>query len=115
MNSFKVSAARETDLIKYYTSLYRTYMSPTNYVESDGSYLGKDEIVHFIEPGRGYYSDLSLWDTYRSQNPWLDFIRPDVGGDIVHSLVLMYQQGKGLSRWPIANVFTGMSLVATPR
>jgi len=56
-----VESSNEIDLIKFYTSLYRTYMSPTNYAEIDGSYLGKDDLVHTIEPGRQYYSDLSLW------------------------------------------------------
>ena len=82
-----------------YTAYYRTLMSPTIYSEWDGSYLGMDERVHYVNPGENYYSDMSLWDTFRTQNPWLVLVRPDVARDIVHSLVLMIEQGVNLPRW----------------
>ena len=82
-----------------YTSFYRTLMSPTVYSEADGSYLGMDEQVHFVAPGENYYSDMSLWDTFRTQNPWLVLIRPDVARDVAHSLFLMIEQGGNLPRW----------------
>ena len=93
------AAPRASDLTKLYTALYRTFMSPTVFSESDGSYLGMDELVHRVEAGHRYYSDLSLWDTYRTQNPWLVLVRPDVALDIARSIVLMVEQGGDLPRW----------------
>lgn len=103
----QLSASREKDLIKFYTGIYRTFMSPTNYAESDGSYIGMDELTHVVESGRGYFSDLSLWDTYRTQMPWLHLVASDVGADVSQSLVLQWQHANVLSRWPIASVITG--------
>ena len=108
LSMIEVNTARSIDAIKMYTSLYRTFMSPTIYNEADGSYLGVDELVHYVQPGENYYSDMSLWDTYRTQNPWLVFARPDVARDVAHSLVLMVEQGTNLPRWCGAESGTGV-------
>ena len=106
---FQVASSRDVDVVKMYTSFYRTLMSPTVYSEADGSYLGMDEQVHFVAPGEKYYSDMSLWDTFRTQNPWLVLTRPDVARDVAHSLVLMIEQGVNLPRW-YAGVRTGRAV-----
>ncbi len=43
--------------------------------------------------GQQYYSDMSIWDIFRTQFPWLTFFVPTVARDVVRSLVLMYKQG----------------------
>ena len=86
-----------------YTSLYRTLMSPTIYNEWDGAYMGMDDVVHYVTPGENYFSDMSLWDSYRTQHPWLVLIRPDVARDVVRSLVLMIQQFGSLPRWCVSD------------
>ena len=103
----RVETPDEAEKTKFYTALYRTYMSPTIYSEADGSYLGMDNQVHQIDAGHAYYSDLSLWDTFRTQNPWLTLAAPDVALDVVRSMILMYKEGGDFSRWPLANVYTG--------
>ena len=49
------------------------------------------------------FSDLSLWDTHRTQTSLLSLLQPSVALDIVQSLVDMYKEGGALPRWPIAN------------
>ncbi len=39
--------------------------------------------------------------------PLLNLLMPDVGRDIVRTLVNMYKDGGDLPRWPIANVYSG--------
>ena len=59
--------------VKVYSALYRTFMSPTIYSESDGAYLGFDDQVHYassVGPQFNFVSDLSLWDIHRTQYPW---------------------------------------------
>ena len=82
-----------------YTTLYLTMISPTRYDEADGRYLGMDDLPHAVPAGQGYYSDLSLWDTYRTQNPWLVLVQPTVALDVARSMVLMIEQGRSLPRW----------------
>ena len=93
------AAPRASDLTKLYTAVYRTYMSPTIFSEWDGTYIGMDNALHQVEPGHQYYSDLSLWDTYRTQNPWLVLVRPEVALDIARSIGLMVEHGGDLPRW----------------
>jgi putative alpha-1,2-mannosidase len=64
--------------VKIYSAMYRTFMSPTVYSESDGQYLGADFKVYTVDKGAAFVSDLSLWDIYRTQAPWLVLMQPDV-------------------------------------
>ena len=75
--------------------------------QTGGAYIGFDGAVHTTPPGQTFYSDMSLWDTHRSQNPLLVLLRPDVARDIAASLVLMADQGGALPRWPLAHGYTG--------
>jgi putative alpha-1,2-mannosidase len=120
-----------TDLVVFYTSLYHLYCAPTTYSESDGTYLGFDGLVHQVwnatsmptshnlprkpdtvtaaaaSPVRGrFLSDLSCWDIFRTQTPWLAVAAPDVLADMTKSLAAMTNQGGHLPRWPFANVFS---------
>ena len=53
-----------------------------------------DGNVHTLPPTQdNYYSDLSIWDIYRTEFPLLTFLAPSVARDIISSLVLMFQQG----------------------
>lgn len=36
-----------------------------------------------------YYTDMSIWDTHRSEFPWLTLTQPPVMADIMNSLLLM--------------------------
>lgn len=74
-------------------------MSPTIYSETDGRYLGMDEAIHTVPAGQLYYSDMSLWDTYRTQHPWLVIAQPAVAADLARSLTTMYLEGGSMPRW----------------
>ncbi len=62
-----------------------------------------------------YYTDMSIWDVHRTEFPWLTLYKPDVMTDIVklnfqvelinRSLLLMFDEGGDLPRWPLANGF----------
>eukprot|EP01125_Pyxidicula_operculata_P000675 TRINITY_DN10657_c0_g1_i1.p1 TRINITY_DN10657_c0_g1~~TRINITY_DN10657_c0_g1_i1.p1 ORF type:complete len:753 (+),score=147.90 TRINITY_DN10657_c0_g1_i1:14-2272(+) len=95
------------DNVKFYTALYRTMSSPTQYNEAGGFYKGFDNSIHKTPAGQNYYTDMSIWDVHRTQFPWLTMILPDVMRDIVSSLVDMYNQGGDLPRWPFCNGYTG--------
>ena len=105
------SIAEKDNITAFYTAVYHTYVSPTTFSESGGVYLGFDNQVHSLTensnyPMNAYYTDLSIWDTFRSQFPWLSISRPTEMGDIAQSLVAMFEQGGDLPRWPMANGYT---------
>jgi len=72
-------------------------LAPTNYTEVGGIYLGFDNQTHEVEinPSTGqnytYMSDLSIWDTFRTQFPLLGIITPTIIQDVAWSLLKMYE------------------------
>ena len=98
-----------SDLAVFYTMLYLSLCAPSTYSDADGRYLGFDFAVHPADaPGSAFLSDLSLWDTYRAQAPLLALLAPRTLADTAGSLLSMTAQGgKGMPRWPFANLYTG--------
>jgi putative alpha-1,2-mannosidase len=56
--------------------------------------------------GRTTYSDFSMWDIYRAQMPLLNIIDPQRVGDMMQSLVTMYEQGGWMPIFPCWNSYT---------
>jgi len=104
-------------LVQFYTFLYHSFLAPTSYVEAKNLYLGFDGLVHEWTfnhsisgrreaPKSHYMSDMSLWDTHRTQHPLLSLFAPHTTLDISRSLMTMYEQGGDIPRWPLANIYT---------
>jgi predicted alpha-1,2-mannosidase len=106
----------EIDNIKdktiFYTALYRSFQMPTLFQDVNGDYFGFDKTVHKAE-GFNYYTDLSLWDTFRTLHPLYILIAPKEQRDMLVSLVTMKEQGGYLPRWPSGNGYTG-SMLGSP-
>lgn len=90
----------------FYSALYRTLLTPTVFTEASGQYRGFDGQVHDAG-ARTYYSDFSLWDTYRTVHPLFNLIQRDRHADMLESLVLMAEQGGDLPKWPLGIGYTG--------
>lgn len=86
------------------TALYHALLMPTTFDDVDGRYRGFDDRVHQVQPGHHHYTDLSLWDTYRTQTPLLTLIAPRVAHDLGVSLLADTAQNGGvIPRWVRAN------------
>lgn len=101
-----VSADDTRDLEKFYSSLYAIWRMPTRWQGADGRFVSLDKQV-YEDPGHAYYTDLSLWDTYRTLHPLYDLIDPELSRDVLRSLVIMGDAGGGIPRWPAATSYTG--------
>jgi len=102
----------EKQKIIFYTALYRSFQMPTLYQDVNGEYTGFDKKVHKAE-GFNYYTDLSLWDTFRTLHPLYNLIARKEQRDMIVSLVKMKEQGGWLPRWPSGNGYTG-SMLGSP-
>ena len=104
----------DNDKVKtiFYTALYRSFQMPTLFQDVNGDYFGFDKKVHKAE-GFNYYTDLSLWDTFRTLHPLYMLIAPKEQRDMLVSLVKMKEQGGFLPRWPSGNGYTG-SMLGSP-
>jgi predicted alpha-1,2-mannosidase len=96
----------------YYTALYRALNMPTEFNDVDGRYIGFDKQIHQADDFR-YYTDMSLWDTFRTTHPLYTLILPGHQRDMVRSLVEMARQGGFLPRWPSGSGYTN-SMFGTP-
>jgi predicted alpha-1,2-mannosidase len=67
--------ADQTTRINLYTALYHTLLAPTLSMDTDGSYRGPDNAVH-IARGFNFVSSLSLWDTFRAEQPLMTILEP---------------------------------------
>lgn len=90
----------------FYSALYRSLQMPTLFNDANGDYMGFDKQVHKAE-GFKYYTDLSLWDTFRTVHPLFTLIVPDEQRNMMVSLVKMCEQGGVLPRWPSGYGYTG--------
>lgn len=115
--------------VMLHSASYRSMMSPTVYSENgtSGSYLGFDKTIHNfkdefdLEPNEftptvlaegdygfgtyssSYFSDLSLWDTFRTQHPWLLLTQPDVAVGVARSMLQISIQQGAFPRWTLAS------------
>ncbi|NLH50034.1 MAG: glycoside hydrolase family 92 protein [Myxococcales bacterium] len=96
----------------FYTALYHTHMMPSDFTEANNRYFGYDGQTH-DSGSRRYYTEMSLWDTYRTYHPFLDLLDPVRAADLLQSLTDMYVQGGTVPRWAGAVRDTG-SMIETP-
>jgi predicted alpha-1,2-mannosidase len=91
LGKIAVTANSEGDLINFYTALYHTFLSPTVYMDVDGSYKGVDQNVH---QARGFtnYTTFSLWDTYRALHPFFNIVQPRRNREMILSMLAHYDQ-----------------------
>lgn len=97
----------------FYTALYHSFLMPSLFSDADGRYAGFDHRIHTISPDHAVYTNISGWDIYRSQIPLLAMLQPARLQDIAQSVVLMYQQGGWIDRWPQINLYTN-DMIGSP-
>lgn len=112
LNKIVVSGGSEEDKKKFYTAIYHTMMMPTIFTDVNGLYVGFDKQVHKAE-NFTYYTDMSMWDTFRTVHPLFVLIEPQKQNDFIVSMIKMCEQGKYIPKWPAATGDTGC-MTGTP-
>ena len=74
----------------FYSALYHTMVAPTLLSDVDGQFRGPDRQVHQAK-GYDFYSEFSLWDTFRAENPLLTLTQPRRVNDFVSSMLAHFQ------------------------
>jgi predicted alpha-1,2-mannosidase len=96
----------------FLSALYRSFQMPTVFTDVNGEYFGFDKAVHLAEDF-DYYTDLSLWDTFRTLHPLYNLVARREQGHMMRSLEEMGRAGGYLPRWPSGNGYTN-SMLGTP-
>ena len=108
LGKIEVEGGSDEDKGKFYGSLYRASLLPRVVSDVDGSYVsfaGTGEILK-MEPGRDYYDDYSMWDTYRAEHPLITILDPKRSADMMYSLVLKAKQGGWMPIFPCWGSYT---------
>lgn len=103
LNKIKIKGGTKEQRKIFYTSLYRTCLSPVNVTSSDGLFRNTKGEIEKAE-NYIYYSSWSLWDTYRTKFPLLVILEPQRMKDIGKSLIVHYMREKKL--WSTENEVT---------
>ncbi|MCP4642040.1 MAG: hypothetical protein GY851_16475, partial [bacterium] len=96
----------------FYTALYHAFQMPTVFNDVNREYRGFDKAVHKAE-NFTYYTDFSLWDTFRTVHPLYNLVAREEQRDMMVSLVEMAKVGGALPRWPAGCGYTN-SMLGTP-
>jgi predicted alpha-1,2-mannosidase len=112
LGRIRVEGGSEKEQSIFYTALYHALQMPTVFNDVNGDYLGFDGRVHRANSFTDY-TDMSLWDTFRTVHPLFCLIAPREQRDMAVSLVEMARQGGYLPRWPSGNGYTN-SMFGTP-
>ena len=107
-----IEGATDTQRTIFYTALYRAFQMPTVFQDINGEYVGFDKKIHRTT-GFRYFTDMSLWDTFRTLHPLFTLIAPADQHDMILSLLTMARQGGYLPRWPSGYGYTG-SMLGSP-
>lgn len=109
LSDIAISGGTRADRETFYDNLYRSLLLPSVFDDADGRYLGFDGQIHTVTPGHHQYTNLSLWDTYRTQMPLLELIEPHVAHDVLVSMITDADQNRGvIPRWVQANIDRGI-------
>ena len=87
----------------FYTSLYYAMLYPMLYSDVTGEYRSSDSKVYRGD-FRYFAGVLSLWDTFRAQNPLIAILRPDVTRDLMKTMLEHYRHCGQLPIWTLAGV-----------
>ncbi len=99
LSRIQIEGGSQSDQKIFYTALFRSLTMPTIFNDVNGQYTGFDGQVHQAD-GFNYYTDMSLWDTFRTTHPLFTLVVPKRHRDMIISLVKMAEQGGNLPRWP---------------
>jgi predicted alpha-1,2-mannosidase len=100
LGRIEIEGRDERDFRIFYTALYHALLMPTLATEADGHYRGLDGMEH-VADGFTYYTDFSLWDTYRTLHPLVTLLVPERARDFARSLIAMAEQHGSYPRWPL--------------
>lgn len=110
LSKITVETAIDSLKTKFYTALYHTQLAPVTFSDANNELrLSNDSIVTLSNATA--YSTLSLWDTFRAEQPLLTILEPEKVTDIVKSMLLYYDEHKILPVWTLyaneTNTMTG--------
>ena len=101
LSKIKVTTSDPQKRTVFYTSLYHSFIAPYRFSDIDGSYKNFKQVPDKAD-GYTQYTLLSLWDTFRAEDPLLSLVQPKVEENIIHSMIAKYRQTGEIPYWEIS-------------
>jgi predicted alpha-1,2-mannosidase len=90
--------------VAFYTALYHALLHPNVVSDSNGQYLGFDNLVHRVTAGHAaQHGNFSGWDIYRTQAQLMALVAPRQASDAAQSMLNDQAQGGILPKWTFNN------------
>jgi predicted alpha-1,2-mannosidase len=110
VNKIEVATPVDSLKIMFYTAMYHAQIAPVTYSDKNGQFRKENDSI-VTATNYTAYSTLSLWDTFRAENPLLTLVAPDRVSDIVNSMLAYFDTKKILPVWTLyaneTNTMTG--------
>ncbi|MEO2128698.1 MAG: GH92 family glycosyl hydrolase [Christiangramia sp.] len=91
LSKVDISEEDQEEKVNFYTAMYHAFLGPTEYMDTDGQYMGIDRNRHQAD-GFTNYTSFSLWDTYRALHPLFNVLQPERNQDMVQAMMAHYDQ-----------------------
>ncbi|WP_405604051.1 GH92 family glycosyl hydrolase [Polaribacter sp. Asnod1-A03] len=108
----KIKVETPIDSLKtiFYTAMYHSQLAPVTFSDKNGQFRKENDSIK-IAKGYTAYSTLSLWDTFRAEQPLLTLLAPEKVSDIINTMLAYYETNKILPVWTLygneTNTMTG--------
>ena len=108
LGCIEIEGGSEDERTTFYSALYHSMTTPNIASDVDLRYRGTDLKIHQLtDEEEAHYTIFSLWDTFRSLHPLLNWIEPKRSKDFIRTMLRMYQEGGQLPVWELAGNYTG--------
>lgn len=84
LSSIQVKGGTEKQKVMLYSCLYRSFLWPALRSDLNGEYTDANRKV--VKADFKYYTEPSLWDTYRNKDVLLGLVSPEVTLDVIKSM-----------------------------
>lgn len=115
LHAIDVESRDNAKVNQFYGALYRASFLPREMSDTNGDYpqfangavRHRDSSLSTLHPSLPKaYGDYSMWDIYRAELPLYNIITPTMSGEMMQSLVNMYQEGRWMPIFPCWNSYT---------
>lgn len=101
LGTIQVEGGNHTDLKKFYTNMYRAYVSRTIWSDVNGKYVDMYEKVQQLEnPKDVVYGGDAFWNTFWNLNQLWTLQHPEIANSWVRSLLEINDKGGWLPKGP---------------
>ncbi|MCG6188462.1 GH92 family glycosyl hydrolase [Maribellus maritimus] len=90
LSKIKIDCNDSDEKTIFYTAFYHNMISPNLISDADGRYRGWDGEVH--KSTQEFYTNYSLWDTYRGVHPFVGLMFPEMDEKFINSMLQRYKE-----------------------